>query len=280
MSKLIGFVGQGWIGKNYAEDFEKRGFKVVRYGLHPEYINNKKKIKDCDIVFIAVPTPTTPDGFDDKIVREAVALVGKEKIAVIKSTLVPGTTEEIQKANPDIFVIHSPEFLTTHTAQYDAANPIRNIIGLPIENDEYRTRANEILEVLPPAPYKVICSSREAEFVKYGGNCFFNFKNMFFNLFYDFVESYGCDWRVIREAIAADHRIGDEHTYVIHKGGRGAGGACLIKDFAAFEKAYKEKVGDKLGVKILESIRNKNISLLKESKKDLDLLKGVYGNKI
>src|SRR3989338_6825777 len=84
---LIGFIGQGWIGKNYANDFEKRGLKTVRYALEVPYAQNKEKIKECGIVFVAVPTPTTPKGFDASIVESALGLVGKGKIAVLKSTI-------------------------------------------------------------------------------------------------------------------------------------------------------------------------------------------------
>src|SRR3989344_5672703 len=119
MNKVkIGFIGHGVVGKNCADDFEARGHVVIRYAKEKPYHKNKNAIKDCDIVFIAVPTPTTPDGFDDSIVREALSLVGKGKIAVIKSTIVPGTTRSIQKENPDVFVMHSPEFLTESTAAY------------------------------------------------------------------------------------------------------------------------------------------------------------------
>ena len=163
--RLIGFIGQGWIGKHYADDFEARGHNVVRYSREEPHINNGDKIKECDIVFIAVPTPTTPDGFDDSILRQVIKKVGKNKIAVIKSTLLPGTTEKIQKENPDIFVFHSPEFLTEVTAAYDAANPNRNIIGMPVDNDEYREKAKLILSILPKAPFELISSAREAEFI-------------------------------------------------------------------------------------------------------------------
>ncbi|TSD00351.1 MAG: UDP-glucose/GDP-mannose dehydrogenase dimerization [Parcubacteria group bacterium Greene1014_15] len=114
--KKIGFIGQGWIGKNYANDFEQRGFSVVRYAKEPEYAGTRKDIATCDIVFIAVPTPTTEAGFDDSIVRAVLPLIGKGKTAVIKSTILPGTTESIQKQFPDVFVFHSPEFLTEATA--------------------------------------------------------------------------------------------------------------------------------------------------------------------
>src|SRR5690348_15329082 len=104
---LIGFIGQGWIGKNYADDFEHRGYTTVRYGLEPEYAQNKDRIADCDIVLIAVPTPTTRDGFNPSIVRSVLHLVGKGKTALIKSTLLPGTTEELQKEFPDIIILNS-----------------------------------------------------------------------------------------------------------------------------------------------------------------------------
>jgi UDP-glucose 6-dehydrogenase len=110
-SPKIGFIGQGFIGKNYADDFERRGFSVVRYALEQPFVQNKDRIKECDIVFIAVPTPTTPEGYDDSIVRSAVALARDGATVVIKSTLLPGTTESIQKSFPKKYVMHSPEFL-------------------------------------------------------------------------------------------------------------------------------------------------------------------------
>ena len=46
---LIGFIGQGFIGKNYADDFVSRGYEVVRYSLDPAHQANKDKIKDTVI---------------------------------------------------------------------------------------------------------------------------------------------------------------------------------------------------------------------------------------
>jgi len=120
---LIGFIGQGWIGRNYANDFEARGYEVVRYSLEEPHINNKDLIKDCDVVFIAVPTPTTPQSFDGHIVEEALMLVGKGKTAVIKSTILPGTTKKFQETYPEIIIMYMPEFLSEATAAYDAAHP-------------------------------------------------------------------------------------------------------------------------------------------------------------
>lgn len=117
----VGFIGQGFIGKNYADDFASRGYDVVRYALEKPYIKNKSKIKTCDIVFVAVPTPTTPDGFHYEAVAEALGTAKEGAIVVVKSTLLPGTTEILQKKFPKLVVMHSPEFLREKTANYDAA---------------------------------------------------------------------------------------------------------------------------------------------------------------
>lgn len=274
---LIGFIGQGFIGKNYADDFEARGYSVVRYSLEEPHVNNKEKIAGCDIVFIAVPTPTTPKGFDYSIVQNALSLVGKGKIAVIKSTMIPGTTDILQKENTDIFVFHSPEFLREVSAAYDAAHPDRNIIGIPMDTDEYREKANSVISILPTAPYVKICTARDAEFIKYGGNNFFYVKVVYMNLLYDLAQKVGCDWNTVRDGMIADPRIGPSHMNPVHDSGRGAGGHCFIKDFAAFANAYEKLVGDIEGVKALRAFEEKNIKLLKDSKKDSELLEGVYG---
>ncbi len=216
----IGFIGQGWIGKNYADDFEHRGYRVVRYSLEKAYRSNKDKIKTCDIVFVAVPTPTTPKGFDDSIVRKAIKLVDRHKIAVIKSTIIPGTTESIQKENPDVFVFHSPEFLVETTAAYDAAHPSRNIVGIPLHTKIYKRKALSVINVLPKSPYNKVIFSRDAEFVKYAGNCFLFTKVIYMNLLYDLVTSSGGDWDTVKDALVHDTRIGVSHTEPIHKKGR------------------------------------------------------------
>lgn len=280
MEKKIGFIGQGWIGKNYADDFEKRGYEAVRYSLEEPYANNKEKIGECDIVFIAVPTPTTPAGFDDSILRQVIKLVGKGKTAIIKSTVLLGTTESIQRENPNIYVMHSPEFLTEVNAAHDAANPDRNIIGIPEDSPLFKEKAKEVIDVLPDAPYRLICSAKEAELIKYGGNCWFYFKVIFINMLYDLAKKSGCQWETVRDAMMADARIGETHLNPIHKGGRGAGGHCFIKDFAAFSEIYKKHIGDEFGLKVLESLKDKNIELLTKSGKDLDLLAGVYGEEV
>jgi UDPglucose 6-dehydrogenase len=279
----IGFIGQGWIGKNYADDFEERGYDVVRYDNNG-YEQNKNLIKDCDIVFIAVPTPTTKKGFDYSIVEKVLPLLGKGKIAVIKSTILPGTGEKLQKKFKNIFVTHSPEFLMEATAHYDARNPQRNIVGVEKLDKRNIEAAKKVLKVLPKAPYEKIMHIKEAEMVKYVGNCYLFTKVVFFNTMFDLVKKQGLDYENIRESVSFDPRIGQSHTKIVHnsghtrKQGRGAGGHCFIKDYDAMLLMYEKFIGTDRGYKALKAYREKNNELLVQSKKDLELLSGVIGN--
>ena len=278
----IGFIGQGWIGKNYADHFEDRSFDVVRYSKEEPYAKNKSQISQCDIVFVAVPTPTTREGFSAKIVEDVLACIGKGKIAVIKSTILPGTTQKLQEKYPDITVLFSPEFLREATVRNDVDNPDRNIIG--ITREEHRGAAEEVMKILPRAPYENICSTEEAELTKYAGNTFLYLKVVYMNMLYDLAQTFGGDWETIAKNVAADSRVGGSHMYPVHSSGhtknpgRGAGGHCFIKDFSAFADFYRKNVSDDAGHELFTAIERKNISLLRASSKDLGLLEEVYGS--
>ncbi len=278
----IGFIGQGFIGKSYADDFERRGFALVRYALEEPYVQNKDAIRECDIVFIAVPTPTRREtGFDDSIVREALTFVGDGKIAVIKSTILPGTTERLQRGFPGIIVLHSPEFLSEATAAEDAAHPVFNVIGVPEGSARGREAAERVMAILPQAGYSAIVSAREAELFKYLRNCFFYTKVVYMNLLYDAAQALGAEWAALREMLAHDPWIGQKHLDPLHKSGRGAGGNCFVKDFAAFAELYGELLPkDNEGRVLLDALAKKNISLLRSSGKGLDQVRAVYGTDV
>lgn len=286
----IGFIGQGFIGKAYADDFEKRGYAVVRYTRSEPFFKNRAEIGTCDIVFIAVPAATTPKGFDGSIIEEVLHLVGPGKTAVIKCTTPPGFTEKMQKKHPRKIIFHSPEFLVESTAAYDAAHPTRNIIGMPKDTPVNRKAADTVLSVLPEAPFILVTSSRESELIKYAANCFLYTKVVFANMFHDIAKVYGLKWDDIRDGLGSDPRIGISHLRVVdasrHPGakvGRGAGGHCFIKDFAAVRHEYErlpKSKRDPLWLALMRATEKKNNDLLLKSRKDLDLLRGVYGEKI
>lgn len=273
---LIGFIGQGYVGKNYTDDFEHRGYSVIRYSKEEPYNLNKEKIKECDIVFIAVPTPTVCGVYDAGIIREVIPLAGKNKIIVLKSTMAPGFTRILQKEFPDYIILHSPEFLSEVTAQEDTAKPFMNIIGILEDSKAHKDSALLIHSILPKAPFSTTVSYEEAELIKYTHNSMAYTQIVFFNLIYDLSQKLGANWENIEEAIKADPSIPNRYGEPVHKNGRGAGGNCFIKDFAILSSLYEKIASDPVGAEVLKSLERKNIELLTETKKDLDLLKGVY----
>lgn len=298
MTKIsrVGFIGQGFIGKAYADDFERRGYTVVRYGLQPEYVGNKEAIAQCDIVFVAVNAATVPSGekrddgrpavrFDDSNVRSVVALTRPGAIVVIKSTIPPGITRSLQEQYPDRIILHSPEFLLETTATTNASNPERNIVGMPKDTPEYRAAAQKVLGTLPKARYELITDSNNAELIKYGSNAYLYLKIVFSNIFFQLVEKYDGDWETVRDGIGADPRIGLSHTDLRLAGDssgvyrrRGAGRSCFIKDWAKLSELYAAAFpDDRDAIAALRGFEYKNAQLLRQFDRYIDLLEGVYG---
>ena len=179
--------------------------------------------------------------------------------------------------------MHSPEFLVLKQAAEVAARPLRNILGIPRNTVAFRAKAKQVLKVLPKAPFELVCGAKEAELIKYSGNFFLYLKVLYANLMYEAAQAIGADYEVVRAAVAADPRIGPSHLSVLHdsghkgaKKGRGAGGVCFIKDVAALAEFYRATAKNKKGAALIDAAIAKNIELLRASKKDLDLLRGVY----
>lgn len=203
--RTIGFIGQGAIASICAEDFAERGYEVVRYERGQSNIKDQEHIRECDIVFICLPTPVLLGRFDDSGIREAIKLVGKNKIAIIRSNIAPGATESIQKENPDIFVMYMPEFARQETAERDIRRPSRNIIGVPEKSDSYYEKARKVIAVLPKAHFNLICWSRNAELIRYGNT---NFSDLFFDL----VKQSGGNWEVVKRAVLAGAQASEKNN--------------------------------------------------------------------
>lgn len=279
----IGFVGNGYVGKHIADDFENRGHTVVRYALEAPFNKNKRAVSACDLIFVAVPTPTTPQGFSAHIIEEVLEGLSKaksktKKTVVIKSTILPGTTIALQKKHRALTLLFCPEFLGESTAAHDAAHPILNIVGMPSETKAHRAAAELVLSLLPYAPFSQICTSTEAEIKKYAHNTSGYVQIVIFNLFYDLAQKLNADWEPIQRALVANPYIASRYSYPVHKGGRGAGGNCFIKDFAAL----RQHMGvlfpqDASTLRMLESIEEKNLDLLASTNKDARIVRDVYG---
>ena len=275
----IGFVGQGFVGKNIANDIESRGYTVVRYALEPEYIGNRESLVQCEIVFIAVPTPTTPHGFNFSIVEESLTFLTSGTIAVIKSTLLPGTTRTLQERFPHLIILFSPEFLCETTAAHDAANPIMNVLGVFSNSTDHRTAAETVMCILPKSANAFIVSTEAAELFKYVHNIHGFMRVVFSNLCYDLGGMFNVMWEQVEQIMNVDPMMSSYYNSPLHKSGRGAGGHCFIKDMAAFSRLYAEQYPeDQKGIAVFRSMELKNLELLSLTGKSQDLVQDVYGD--
>lgn len=275
----VGFVGQGYIGKNYADEFATRDYEVVRYSLEPEYVDNKADIADCDVVFIAVPTPTTPEGADYSIVEDAVGLVGAGKTAVIKSTILPGVTRKIQATHQDVTVLFSPEFLSKVSAAHDAQHPMCNVVGLLESDERYTTAGQQVMDMLPASEHNFIVHAEAAELFKYAHNVHGYMRVIFANILYDAADTLDAPWADMEAMMNSNPMMSPYYNAPVHQGGRGAGGCCFIKDMAAFRSFYESVVvDDQIGIDLLKAFERKNLELLAASDKNADIVEEVYGD--
>jgi len=249
----IGIIGVGMVGGALQRYFEKKeGVELFLYDKGKS-LGSPDETNKAEAVFICVPTPYSRDGkgFDLSYVEDAFSTLQGEKVVVIKSTVMPGTTEMLQQKYPQYKVLMNPEFLTEETADQDMCYPDRQIVGY---TEKSQTVAGDVMQILPLAPFERILPVTEAELVKYFGNTWFSVKVSFANQMYDLCQKLGVDYDRMVEAAAADKRIGRTHLNVFHKGYRGYGGKCLPKDIKALIQLADAKGVDLKIHKIAELI--------------------------
>jgi len=250
----LGIIGVGMVGgasKNY---FERKGIKPFLYDKGKN-LGSIEEVNQADVIFICVPTPFDKEkGFNLSFIEGACRDILGKKIIVIKSTVLPGTTEKLQKKYSQHKFLFNPEFLTEITADQDMNYPDRQILGYTKQSYNI---AGDIIQILPLAPFEKIMPANEAEVVKYFGNTWFSTKVIFANQMYDLCQRLGIDYDRIIEAVSVDKRIGRSHLEVMHRGYRGYGGRCLPKDISALiQFADKNNIDLKLH-KTVEEINNK-----------------------
>jgi UDPglucose 6-dehydrogenase len=250
----LGIVGVGMVGGALKKYFEKKGITLFVYDKG-QNLGSMDDINRADIIFVCVPTPFDKNGgFDLSCVREACGKIKGEKIIVIKSTVLPGTTENFQKEYPQHKFLFNPEFLTELTADQDMGYPDRQIVGYTKESFSV---AGDLLLILPLAPFEKNMPATEAEIVKYFGNTWFAIKVAFANQMYDLCQKIGANYETIMESSSADKRIGRSHLQVWHKDYRGYGGKCLPKDIKALIQFASANGVDLKLHKTAEEINNK-----------------------
>lgn len=256
MKEKIGIVGTGMVGGALKEYFESKERKLFLYDKGKK-IGSMDEVNQAELVFICVPTPYN-GSFDLSIVKETCHKLTPGKIIVIKSTVVPGTTNSLQKEFPKHIFLFNPEFLVEEKAVKDMFNPDRQIMGY---TDKSKDIAGQVMEILPRARYEKIMPASEAEMVKYFGNTFLAVKVIFGIQMHDFCQKLGVDYATVKEGASADPRIGPSHLDVFHGGYKGYGGKCLVKDIRALIEIAQSHGVDLKVHKIVEKINNQ---LMKE----------------
>ncbi len=241
MKQKVGIIGLGYVGEAVRRWFmsQKNKYELFFYDKYKK-IGSIREVNKADIVFVAVPTPFHKDGegYDDSAVHDALGNIENGKVVVLKSTVLPGSTDRFQKEYPKKTLLFNPEFLRARSAISDFLNPNRQIIGYTTEKS--KKTASKILNILPRAPFMKIMKAGEAEMVKFFCNTFLATRIIFANQMYDLCKKLGIDYEVVKEYAGHDPRVGHSHFDVFYEGYRGYSQACLPKDTKALLQLAEE----------------------------------------
>lgn len=276
----ISFFGLGRVGLTTATCFASKGFRVIGFDVDKKKVgmincgeapfyeprlnelikhttknnllrattNPMEAVLHSDITFITVSTPSMEDGSTDlKYVKDASKIIGsilqnknEWHLVVVKSTVVPTTTETVIKqtieetssmrCGSDFGLCVNPEFLREGHAIEDTLKPDRIIIG------EVDSRSGDALELfyrkfygnqIPPL---VRTTPVNAELIKYANNAFLAMKVSFINMIANLCQSLpNADVEAVAKGIGLDKRISSSFL----KAGAGWGGSCWSKDLKA-----------------------------------------------
>jgi UDPglucose 6-dehydrogenase len=259
-------------------------------------------VKESEIIFISVGTPSLPNGQADLSFVEQVAKdIGKSingyKIIVNKSTVPIGSgdwvsmmiSESIEASNCNkefsFDVVSNPEFLREGNAVKDTFFPDRIIIGSSSKKaidkiiELYRPLIEQYFEWpdskrLIPRGQKiplVITDLTSAEMIKYASNSFLATKISFINEIANICEKVGADVKAVATGMGLDKRIG----LLFLNAGIGWGGSCFPKDVSAL-KCIAGEYG--MDPQMLNSVINVNkeqrLKIVKKVQDELKIVKG------
>jgi len=263
------------------DELLKSGLKSKRLIGSTEIEQN---VRNSDITFICVGTPSDKNGnIDLSYIKSASSSIGRalrdkseEHTVIVKSTVVPLTTEEVVMPNilkksgwkrENLGIGMNPEFLREGSAIHDAQNPDRIVIGFA--DEVARKTLNELYNSYKCK--KLECSPRTAELIKYASNSFLATKISFVNEVANMSNVWGIDFQEVAEGMGLDSRISPEFL----RAGAGFGGSCFPKDVKALAAAAKKSKVESLMLKATLEVNDVQPKIVvKMAEERLGVIKG------
>ena len=208
-------------------------------------------VRDTELSFVCVGTPSSPNGGQDlgavRRVMEAIgtALAGKSErhTVVLRSTVQPGTLEQVvrpileaksgRRSDRDFGLCFQPEFLREGTSIRDYDNPPLTVVGA--RDPDAAAPLRDIFGCLPCE--FAVTSVGVAELMKYACNAFHAVKITFANEIGRAAQAVGVDSRQVMELVCRDTRLNISPAYL--NPGFAFGGSCLPKDLRALNYLAK-----------------------------------------
>ncbi len=264
----LGVIGHGYVGESQSFAFSP-SFNVRVYDKDSlKSTHSLNEVLDSDFIFVCVPTPMKKDGSQDLSFVESFFKTAKDgPIYIIKSTIIPGTTNLLNEKFKNLKIIFSPEFLTERTAKLDVLTQTRIILG---GDKNLTSKVRKIYDIRFKNKTVIETDSLTAEYIKYMNNTFFASKVSIMNEFYRLAKHLGVNWETALYGFVSDQRIGDSHLNVPGPDGKlGFGGTCFPKDINAFISFAKK---NNVNMNILEAAWKTNLEVRPE--RDWENLKG------
>jgi UDPglucose 6-dehydrogenase len=226
----IKIYGYGWVGK-------------AMHTLFPDALIHDPAQKlfspeKADVAFVCVPTPLVDNKLDTSIVEEVVRNAPEDFI-IIRSTVMPGTTDRlIQETGKDI--IFQPEYLGETTNHPMTDQKSRPFIILGGKNTR---KAIEVYQQCYNANINIRqVSALEAEIIKLTENRAIAFKVAQCQELYDVCELAGVDYYTIVQSVYGDDPRFNLYWTFVYPNARGFNSKCIPKDVYGWA-SYAESLG-------------------------------------
>lgn len=250
----IGCIGKGMVGNAIYEALKFLGNNMSYYD--PIFTESKfTDILNTECVFISVPTfPNSKNECDTTIlidVLDNLKMHNYKGVICIKSTIIPGTTNDIIQKYNNEKICFCPEFLKERCAYDDFLyNNKLCIVGTTSED------AFNVIKMI----HEPICKNIkqvlpvEAELTKYMQNVFNTYKILFANGFYEVCKLNNIEYNNILNNLVERGEMESKYMFC-DENLRGPSGPCLVKDSLAFNE-YVNKLNLPIKPSIFQTIVN------------------------